>query len=492
MIPSKIGDWQVIDKLGSGGQGLVLRAKKMQLNGKELEAAIKVPTYDFSELSNKAKAELQSALVHEFEMLELVSSPNVCRVIDSGIEVTKKGQKTVHLPWLATELIRGDDLLSEINKNGPLDETAWMQLAWDIASGLEAIHEVGATHLDLKPQNVVRHARRAIVIDLGGASFVGKFDLGDLIQAKTIPFAAPEQLDEKFDPEDYEYPVDLYSMGATLFFAATAEGLFNPGRTTDKVAEARARYKMMKTEKFNTSKLSNEQTQIISALCRFRPSDRISLTGLQEILINYLPERDSRRSNNKQSANQMPAQVISENSIDNQIQSNPKMSRPLADLDIGGWIATLFLIFLPPIIGPLVRFYQLRDTQPNTSQRGQLRTLLALGSLFSFGIVGALAFIRKSTFDKSKITRIIGIVFFTTSILSLISTFVGAFSNQGTTMYLALQTVGTVGIAANMFLIAPLSATLGVFDPKPKAPAQDEQNSESTAADSEQAESSKE
>lgn len=492
MIPNKIGDWNVVDELGSGGQGLVLRAKKMQLNGKQIEAAIKIPRWDFSKLENNAKSKLLDALIHEFEMLELVSSPNVCRVIDSGIEVTKRGQKTTELPWLATELIRGDDLATEVEKNGPLDETAWLQLAWDIASGLEAIHKVGATHLDLKPKNVVRHARRAIVIDLGGASFVGKFDLGDLIQTRTLAYAAPEQLDEKHDPEDYEYPVDLYSLGATLFFAATSEILFHPGNLGSQEAYARARYKIMKTEKFDSSKLSSEQTQIIAALCRFRPSDRMSLQELKEILLEQLPERDSRRSNNKDSSNQPPTQAMPANLANNQSHPNSQPARPRANLDIGGWIATLVLCFLPPLAGPFIRFYQLRDTKPDTSQRSQLRTLLALGSLLSFGTLGAFAFIRKSKFDKSRITKIIGVVFLAISASFLISTAIGINSEPESGLYVFMQNVAGVGIFANAFLIAPLSAALGVYDPKPKAPVEDEQNSETTAADSEQAESPKE
>ena len=487
MIPNKIGDWNVVDELGSGGQGLVLRAKKMQLNGKQIEAAIKIPRWDFSKLQNDAKSKLLDALIHEFEMLELVSSPNVCRVIDSGIEVTKRGQKTTELPWLATELIRGDDLTTEVEKNGPLDETAWLQLAWDIASGLEAIHKVGATHLDLKPKNVVRHARRAIVIDLGGASFVGKFDLGDLIQTRTLAYAAPEQLDEKHDPEDYEYPVDLYSLGATLFFAATTEMLFHPGNLGTQEAYARSRYKIMKTEKFDSSKLSSEQTQIIAALCRFRPSDRMSLKELKEILLEQLPERDSRRSNNKDSSSQTPSQAMPANLPNH----NSQPTGPRANLDIGGWIATLVLCFVPPLAGPFIRFYQLRDTKPDTSQRSQLRTLLALGSLLSFGALGALAFLRKAKFDKSRITKIIGVVFLAISASFLISTVIGINSDPESGLYVFMQNVAGFGLFVNALLIAPLSAALGVYVPKPKAPIQDEQNSQSTSSDSNQTESPK-
>mgnify|MGYP000361857723 CR=1 FL=1 len=490
MIPNKIGDWNVVDELGSGGQGLVLRAKKMQLNGQELEAAIKIPKYDFSKLEEAQKAPLLKSLVHEFEMLELVKSPNVCRVINSGIEAVKRGQKTTELPWLATELIKGDDLLSEVRKNGPLDENAWFQLAWDISSGLEAIHAVGATHLDLKPQNVVRHARKAIVIDLGGASFVGKLDFGDLIHTRTLQYAAPEQLDEKHDPEDYEYPVDLYSLGATLYFAATFEILHHPGEISDKKEYAKARHKNMKSDSVSNAKLSPDQAKIIDSLCRFRPSDRISLAELKKELVSHLPEKDSRKpkvglvpeTNNEKPEHQAefknmsaPESIIKHRSV------NP---------DIGGWVATLLLVFLPPLAGPFIRFHQLRNTRPKTSQRYQLRTLLALGSLMSFGALGAFAFFRKYKHDGAAITKITGFVFLALSISLFLSTLIGINLDPASDGYRFMQSIAEVGVFANIFLIAPISSALGVYDPKPKHVEESEANSESEHSGENQTESS--
>lgn len=462
MIPSKIGNWNVVDKLGSGGQGFVLRAKKLQLDGSELEAAIKVPISDPSKLNESGKTAILQGLIHEFEMLKLVSSPNVCKVIDSGIEIVKKGQKSYELPWLATELIRGDDLYSEVQKNGPLDETAWAQVSWDIAAGLEAIHSVGATHLDLKPQNVVRHARRAIVIDLGGASFVGKFDIGDLIHARSLGFAAPEQLDEKHDPEDYEYPVDLYSLGATMYFAATGQLLYDPSNVRSNENPWHARYKMMKTENFDTSLLSAEQTRMISDLCRFKPSARISLADVRTRLAELLPDKDIRKAQ----AGTKPQTDGSSNG-QNTSPLKPKETRAKTDLDLGGWFLTMLLCFLPPLIGPFIRYFQLRDSAPKTSERYQLRTLLVVGSLFSFGTLGALAFFHKYKLDKSLTTKITAVSFAAISISFLISTTIGISFAEDSLVYLFMQVVAGFGLIANMALIAPVSAALGIHDSQP-------------------------
>lgn len=484
MIPSKIGSWSVVDQLGSGGQGFVIRGKKFQLDGSQLEAAIKIPVSDPTKLSEEGKRVVIQALIHEFEMLKLVDSPNVCRVVDSGIETIKRGQKSHDLPWLATELIKGDDLHTEIKKNGPLDESSWAQVSWDIANGLEAIHKVGATHLDLKPQNVVRHARRAIVIDLGGASFVGKFDMGDVIQARTLNYAAPEQLDQRHDPEDYEYPVDLYSLGAIMYFAATGKVLFDGDDGRGGKGAMSRRLTLMKTEKFDTSDLSAEQAQMISKLCRFKPADRISLEELKKCLLSLLPERDSiRRASSKDSGANFESA--------SEPQSLSSQKPPRERVDLGGWIGTLLLSFFPPLIGPIIRYFQLRNSEPKTSERSQLRTLLVIGSLFSFGIVGALAFFHKSRQDNSLGSKIMAIVFGATSISFLLTTLVGINTEPESTIYAVTQVVASFGIAINIFLIAPLSGAIGIYQPKPKEPALgettsmsiDEGNTGSTGAD---------
>jgi len=459
LIPEKIGNWSIVDKLGAGGQGFVLRGKKRALDGSDVEAAIKVPISDPSGLTEQHKALVIQSLIHEFEMLKLISSPNVCKVVDSGIENVRVGQKTFELPWLATELIKGEDLHTEVTRNGPLDEASWAQLSWDIAIGLEAIHSVNATHLDLKPQNVVRHSRRAIVIDLGGASFVGRYDMGDVIQARTTNFAAPEQLDDKHDPEDYEYPVDLYSLGATMYFAATGRVLFDAraGKATN--APISRRLVMMKSETFDTSGLSEEQVEMITQLCRFEPSARLELNGLKEKLLELLPEKDSRRAASGQ-ASHNPAP-----SPQTPITNTKTTS---ASADLGGWIATLLLSFLPPLVGPFIRYFQLRNAKQETSQRYQLRTLLGLGSLMSFGMVGALAFFHKFQKDQSVVSKTLAVIFGVTSVSFFLSTIFGVGSGEGSIIYEFTQVIASIGIVVNVMLIAPLSAAVGIYHPKPR------------------------
>lgn len=62
-----------------------------------------MPISDFSMVTAEVRNQSIQFVIHEFEMLYLVNSPNVCKVIDSGIDVVEVGQKTTELPWLATD-----------------------------------------------------------------------------------------------------------------------------------------------------------------------------------------------------------------------------------------------------------------------------------------------------------------------------------------------------------------------------------------------------
>lgn len=209
-VPGKVGGWKLVDFVGAGGQASVFLGKKQQLNGTVLEAAIKLIPLD--ETSVKA-AQL---LAHESDVLQKLDNPHVARVLDGGYEEFEGNR----FAWLATELIKGDDLETEIRKFGPLSKQQWLELAFDLFSGIAAAHEEGIIHCDIKPGNILRDSRKTVLIDFGYASFVRISDPGD-VMASTPGYQAPEQLDGEINPEDYEYPVDLFSLGVTLVYSGT-------------------------------------------------------------------------------------------------------------------------------------------------------------------------------------------------------------------------------------------------------------------------------
>lgn len=235
-IPKKIGSWSIVEVVGAGGQAQVLRGRKTLLNGNTQEAAIKVIPFASAEHGRSIQL-----LAHESDVLQRLKSPHIASVIDSGFEVVDG----VQWAWMATELIKGDDLATEISKFGPLSKQQWLELAFDLFSALATAHQEGVIHCDIKPGNILRDSRKSVLIDFGFASFVRIADPAD-VSASTPGYQAPEQLDDDINPEDYEYPVDLFSVGVTLVEAGTG---WLPWDLPNRFKESRQRLAYLQSQK---------------------------------------------------------------------------------------------------------------------------------------------------------------------------------------------------------------------------------------------------
>jgi ABC-type transport system substrate-binding protein len=132
------------------------------------------------------------------------------------------------VPWLATAYVPGPSLSEAVAAHGPLSEAALLPLAAALAEGLAAIHAAGVVHRDLKPSNVLLAADGPRVIDFGISRAVEASALtGTNLLIGSPGFMSPEQA----VGHDVGPPSDVFSLGAVLTFAATAEGPFGTGPT---------------------------------------------------------------------------------------------------------------------------------------------------------------------------------------------------------------------------------------------------------------------
>lgn len=212
-----LGSWNIERKLGNGGMGVVYLGSKRALNGAKQSVALKIisPT----EHRNQQAREL---FQHEYDVLSRLKSPYIPGIIDSGVEQFSVDDEQLPLMWFAMEEVTGDNLEEEVRKHGHLNETDWLELAHDLFTALTVAHSKEIIHKDIKPANVMRFARRSVLVDFGGASFVDRKDPGD-VGIYTLQYAAPEQQDGRTHPEDYQYGVDLWAAGVCLVFAAIGE-----------------------------------------------------------------------------------------------------------------------------------------------------------------------------------------------------------------------------------------------------------------------------
>jgi serine/threonine-protein kinase len=207
------GPYQLLDKVGEGGMGIVYKARHARLGRID---AVKVLRSDKIGSRTMAKRFLR-----EIQLTSSLEHPHVVRATDAGVV----GKQL----YLATEFVEGTDLATLVQTRGPLTVADACLVIYQTALALKHIHEKGLVHRDLKPSNLIRdHASRAVkILDLGLSGFN---------RAKSVPgsnatltregvllgtpdFMAPEQVQ---NPHAVDIRADLYGLGCTFFFLLTA------------------------------------------------------------------------------------------------------------------------------------------------------------------------------------------------------------------------------------------------------------------------------
>jgi uncharacterized RDD family membrane protein YckC len=193
----RFGRFELVAMIGQGGMGTVYRARDgaREVALKLLHPGLQSRPDFLSRFQREAKA--VSSLQHE----------NIVRVLDSGVE---RGT-----PWLAMELVEGEDLLA-VAQRGGLAAASALPLMIQAARGLDAAARVGITHRDVKPGNLLVRADGLLkVADFGLAKAVDSSTqltmTGEILG--TPHYMAPEQ----GRGERVDHRADLYSLGATFY-----------------------------------------------------------------------------------------------------------------------------------------------------------------------------------------------------------------------------------------------------------------------------------
>jgi serine/threonine protein kinase len=192
--------------LGKGGMGLVYRAFDRLL---EEEVAIKVLRTDLA-----SSADAVRRFRGEIKLARKVSHPNVCRIHDYGEEGP--------LGYISMEILTGQDLQKTLKEQPQgLPEAEVLSAVLQIASGLQAIHDVGILHRDLKTANASRDERGVVrLVDFGIAKDV-------LSQGQTAAgeaFGTPEYMSpEQCRGDALDYRSDVYALGILAFELFTGD-----------------------------------------------------------------------------------------------------------------------------------------------------------------------------------------------------------------------------------------------------------------------------
>ncbi|MEM6994697.1 MAG: serine/threonine-protein kinase, partial [Myxococcota bacterium] len=204
------GKYRVVGELGTGAMGVVLRGRDEQL---ERDVAIKLIRPEQAQ-----RPSFQQDFLAEARTMAKIGHPNVVRVFDFGWEEAT--------PYFVMELVDGVDLESyHADHDYHLGTAAAVELAVKICHGVEAIHQSGAAHRDLKPNNIlIAGDGRVLVSDLGLTET--RPDEGDIGVVGTPGFVAPEVILHGPTTGDLAARGDVYALGALAYELLSGQPAF--------------------------------------------------------------------------------------------------------------------------------------------------------------------------------------------------------------------------------------------------------------------------
>ncbi|MGW7072780.1 serine/threonine-protein kinase [Streptomyces sp. NPDC054855] len=210
------GRYRLLSKLGHGGMGTVWRAKDETV---DREVAVKEPRIP-DHLPERERANVFERMRREARAAARLDHPAVVNVHDVAVE---DGQ-----PWIVMELVQGRSLGAALQE-GTLGARDAARIGLEVLGALDAAHQAGILHRDVKPDNVMLGQHdRVVLTDFGIAQIEGETNLTDTGGFVGSPeFIAPERvLGQRPGPAS-----DLWSLGVVLYAATEGVSPFRRNNT---------------------------------------------------------------------------------------------------------------------------------------------------------------------------------------------------------------------------------------------------------------------
>ena len=215
---SRLGSFEIISSIGSGGMGHVYKARDVRLNR---VVAIKILLDSFA-----AQPDARARFEREAKAIAGLNHPHICTIHDVG--------RDGNVDFIVLELLEGETLAERLAR-GPLPIDDALQYGVEIADALTKAHSQGIAHRDLKPSNVMLTKSGVKLLDFGLAKALASAESGDHARTVTreeltaegmvlgtLQYMAPEQLETgRSDSRS-----DIFAFGTVLHEMLTGRKAF--------------------------------------------------------------------------------------------------------------------------------------------------------------------------------------------------------------------------------------------------------------------------
>ena len=253
-LPPRIGRYEVVERLGRGGMGVVYRAIDSQIGR---TVAVKV--------LHSLDSDLRQRFVREIRFLGTLTHPNVVAVHDCG---EQDGQ-----PFIVMEFVDGATIAKHV-RDRTLGVRQVVDLIREVCVALEYAHGRGIIHRDIKPANLMVDAAGVVkVLDFGVArSSIGTITASGLMVG-TLNYMAPEQIDGAAVDER----ADVFAVGLVLYELLCGRQAF-AGDTAGRIMHA-VLHDDPPPLRLLMPGLPEDLERIVATAIRKRPEDRYQTMG---------------------------------------------------------------------------------------------------------------------------------------------------------------------------------------------------------------------
>jgi tRNA A-37 threonylcarbamoyl transferase component Bud32/dienelactone hydrolase len=199
MIGKTVSHYRIVEKLGEGGMGVVYKAEDTKLH--------RAVALKFLPPELTRDHEAKTRFIQEAQAASALDHPNICTIYE--VSETDDGQTFIAMAYYEGEI------LEDRIRRAPLSLEEALDIAAQIARGLDKAHRMGIVHRDIKPANILINKDGVVkIIDFGLAKLAGRAKITRIgTTLGTVAYMSPEQV----KGQEVDHRTDIWSLGVVLY-----------------------------------------------------------------------------------------------------------------------------------------------------------------------------------------------------------------------------------------------------------------------------------